>query len=193
MRKDWVNLGVAALLVLTAAAVDSGAVETRTFTGTGSRGVGSDVEFFIVGGTYEHRLRIADGCFATAGVFPSERLPRVKLGEVLSADLSADSTGSALRRTSPSGSFAISTSGWATLQLGTGPDCSWTYSIRGRFLPPGDEPGPPRAPGLQWWEGLLLVVGTLLVIGLVVRRGISAGEVDHEERVRALPTRSNDG
>lgn len=178
-------VGVASLLVMGAGSEE---VETRIFSGSGSRSVTSDVELFVVGGTYEHQLETA-GCFAAAGLFPAERLPRVKLREVLSADLSAGTSESSLGQTMPFGTFTITAPGWATLQIGTGPECSWSYSIRGEFLPPGDEPGPPRAPGsLQRWEILLFVLGIASLAAFVARRGVSAGsDTSDADKIRTLP------
>ena len=148
-------------------------VDTRRFEGHGSRGVETDIEFFLVAGTYQHTLE--SNCRITAGIFPSLQQPAVLLSEVLDADL-------ATLGSSDEGQFPITQQGWANLQLGTGPDCTWEYTVTGAFLPLGDEPDPPGPGFIGWWPLALVVAGAALIIGNSARR--RPVEEEDEPRVR---------
>jgi hypothetical protein len=140
------------------------AAETRMFEGRGSAGTNSSAEVYLLEGSYEHGIDVDAGCVLTAGLFPAHREPAVLVGDVLPADLAVGAGG----RAASVGTFEITQPGWATVQIGTGPDCEWRYTVSGEFLPAGREPGPPGALAQPWvlWLG----VGAALVILLGLRR-----------------------
>lgn len=185
--RSWALIVILALASV--AAADGAAVETRTFSGEGSAGVESEVELYLPGGEYRHALQAAPDCFVTGGLFPAEREPRAKLSDVIRADLHVGEGRVTGPRAEPEGSFIITTPGWVVLQLGTGPECRWDYTITGAFVPEGDEP---RAPLGQEPIGLTLplVVGLLAVVAIVAvarRRRGQVSEVDDEPAVRVTP------
>ena len=134
---------------------------TRVFEGRGSVGIESEFEIYLLEGTYQHE--IGSGCIAAASLFPAEREPAVRLGDVLQADLRTEGG------PPDTGVVEISIAGWANLQIGTGPDCAWSYAITGAFYSEGDEPGPPRAPDelFSTWGPIVaavVVLGGALVL-----------------------------
>lgn len=162
---------------------DSVIREERSYAGTGSRGVDTDIEVYLIEGTYGHRLSAE--CDAAASLFPGRREPKVPLRDVLRADL--ETSGPSI----DTGPFTISEPGWANLQVGTGPECAWEYSITGMFLPAGSEPPPPRSPdevGGPWVLGVLVIVGLITVVGVVrSRRSPVVPARDEESKVRVTP------
>ncbi len=166
-----------AVMLWTLAPAAAQDTETRSFTGEGSRTAESDIELYLLEGVYQHRIRSQD-CVVTVGLFPAEREPVVRLADVLQADLAI---GMAPGRVGPIGAFRISQPGWAVVQLGTGPDCSWTYEIVGRFLPPGREPGPPGVLAQPWVLWVAVALGAIAVWRLLRRprrRGVE--EAGHQ-------------
>jgi len=150
-------------------------VETRRFDGVGSRGIGSDVEFFLVEGTYRHTLEGTSNCIITASVFPGPQQPAAVLSEVINADL-------AILDDVATDNFPITEQGWVNLQVGTGPECAWEYTVTGVFLPLGDEPKPPGSGLIGWWPvGLVAMGAALLIAGAVRRRPPAQG---HEPKVQ---------
>ncbi len=172
-------LVVSALATIAASTAQTPMIETRPFTGVGSLGTDSPVEVYLLAGTYHHRLVGTTGCYTAASLFPSRDPLGVPLADVLQADLSVGQRSRGESETDPAGTVVISKAGWARLQVGTGPDCQWRYSITGRFLPRGDEPGP-QSPASLWW---LQVAGLAIVASLVilVLRRRSPGPVEKEE------------
>lgn len=173
--------------VASIAASDDTSMETRAFSGEGSAGVESEVELYLPGGEYRHELQAAPDCFVTGGLFPAAREPRAKLGDVIRADLQVGEGRVTGPQAESTGTFTISTPGWAVLQLGTGPECRWDYTITGAFVPEGDEP---RAPLGQEPIGvaLPLVVGLLALVAIVAvvgRRRVP--DVRDEPAVRVTP------
>jgi hypothetical protein len=170
---------VSVCLMLTPGAMAEAADEesVRLFEGQGSQGIESPVELYLLEATYQHRVEADAGCVLTAGVFPAPRAPAVLVSEVLQADLAVGMSG----RAGPSGEFGITQPGWATVQIGTGPECHWAYEISGRFLPPGREPRPPGVLDQPWILWLSVAVGGILVIG-TLRRRTSANEIDSDEQ-----------
>jgi len=165
----------ALVLAVGAAAVQDPSVQTRTFTGTGSLGIDSPIEIYLIGGTYHHRLVGSTDCHTNAGLYPAREPDGVLLADVIRTDLSVGRP-----EADPARSLIISRPGWANLQVGTGRDCEWTYSITGSFLPEGDEPASPsdRSP---WW--LLLPVAAVMVslLAIALRRGSVTDPVANEE------------
>ncbi len=155
---------VSALATIAASTAQTSSIETRPFTGVGSLGTDSPVEVYLLAGTYHHRLVGTTDCYTAASLFPSRDLLGVPLADVLQADLSVGQRSKGESETNPAGTVVISEAGWARLQVGTGPDCEWRYSITGRFLPRGDEPGP-QSPASLWW---LQVAGLAIVASLVI-------------------------
>lgn len=156
--------------------------ETRSASGTGSRGLSTDVEFYVLAGTYVHD--VVSDCEIAASLFPASREPAALLRDVLQADLA---TGDGRV---DSGTLVMTAPGWINLQIGTGPQCAWEYSITGAFLPLGSEPSPPRAAddlGELWGFGVaMLIVGAVAVI--VARRRRPSRRHDTEEvKVRVTP------
>ncbi len=148
MRKRWhLCAGViAGLAVLLGAGGETVEVETRTFEGVGSVGIETPFEMYLPNGRFTHDIVSDSGCALTSGVFPADRQPAVPFQQVLQADLAVGVSG----RAGPNGTFDVSEPGWANVQVGTGPDCAWTYRISGPFLPEGREPGPPGALRQPW-------------------------------------------
>ena len=142
---------IGALLLIAAPTPE---VETRSFDGVGSIGTESTIEFYLLEGTYHHRLEGAGDCFVTVSVFPARDPNGVPLGDMIHADLSVGRPGA-----TPTGSVTVSRAGWAHIEAGTGSTCGWTYSITGFFLPEGEEPVP-LSERNQWW----LVAGGVLVV-----------------------------
>jgi len=168
MQVATMALALAVAVVIAGPVAVDDIEETRTFDGTGSLGMATTVEVYLLEGSYRHEL--SSTCKAAASLFPADREPPVLLGDVLRADLVA--TGDA----HDEGRVAISMPGWANLQIGTGPDCQWEYAISGVFVPLGSEPPPPRPDddvGGLWGFGaiVLLVAAVVLVAGRSRRRG----------------------
>lgn len=168
---------VVLLLAIPAMAQDR---DTQVFEGIGSAGSDSPLEVYLLEGTYEHRIAADAACVLTAGVFPGERSPQVPLGDVLQADLALGGGG----RAGPDGTFRVTADGWAGVQVGTGPDCRWTYSITGSFLPAGREPAAPGALRQPWilWIALGAAVAIVVAAGRR-RRGVPAAPGDEDVRV----------
>ncbi len=171
-----------AVLVWLSAPATAQDVETRSFTGEGSRAADSDIELYLIEGAYQHRIRSRD-CLVTVGIFPAQREPMVRLGDVLQADLAV---GTPPGRVGPIGAFRITRPGWATVQLGTGPECGWTYEIVGRFLPPGREPGPPGVLTQPWVLWVAVVLGAIVAWRLVRRPPRRRTDDAGPERVRVV-------
>ena len=185
--REWalvVTLGLASV-----AAADGAAIETRAFSGEGSAGVESEVELYLPGGEYRHELQTSPGCFVTGGLFPAEREPRTKLGDVIRADLQVGEGRVTGPQAESTGSFTITAPGWAVLQLGTGPECRWDYTITGAFVPAGDEPQAPLGEepisvALPLVVGLLALVAVVAVAG---RRRVRVVDPGEEPAVRVTP------
>lgn len=180
-----VAAGVMLVVVLAAAPAADPELDTREFTGEGSVGTGSQLELYLPPGEYRHEL-VSD-CDVAASLFPAERLPQVRLGDVLQADLAT-----ATDRQEDRGDLAIGVGGWANLQVGTGPECRWVYRITGAFVALGEEPPPPRAVddvGGPWGIGVvaLLVVVVLLAVRRSRGAANAAGDPDEEPTVRIGP------
>jgi hypothetical protein len=178
-----VGLLLAGLGLTSVSAANDTEPGTRVFEGRGSVGIDSEFEIYLVEGTYQHE--IGGGCVAAASLFPADREPAVRLGDVLQADLGTESG------RPNEGVVEISVAGWANLQIGTGPDCSWSYAITGAFYPEGDEPAPPRAPDelVSTWGPIaaaLVVLGAALVLAARSSRR-SSGESDDEPEVKVAP------
>ena len=152
------------------------AEETREYTRTGSVGSESDVELYLLEGTYRHEL--SSRCTVAASLFPGDSDPAVLLQDVLQADLVTGDVDGA------TGTFTISTAGWAMLQAGTGPDCQWSYAVTGSFLPVGDEPPPPRSPDdLGSAVGATIILVVLIALVVVVARTRRNPDEQDVERV----------
>lgn len=184
MRRIHRIVGIGALLVIAASAAPTPEVETRIFEGAGSVGTDSTLELYLLEGTYHHRLASPSECFISASLFPSRGSQGVPLSDVLDADLSVG-TRSGSGETSPTGAIVISQAGWTNLQVGTGTDCEWTYSITGRFLPEGEEPVPPSERN-QWWLIVAGVIAVAALVVLVLRRRPPAPPTDGEDAIRVL-------
>ncbi len=172
-------IGIVALAAI--AAVQTTSPETRSFDGTGSLDTSSPVEVYLLEGTYWHRLDGDDGCRISASLFPSRDPQGVILWDVLQADLTVGRTPAV-----PSGSFSISQEGWARLQLGTGPDCGWTYSISGSFLTVGEEPDPPSERSLLWLQLLAVAGAAFFVVVVALRRRTAEPVEDDESPIRVM-------
>lgn len=156
---------------------------TRSFEGVGSFGIDSPHELYLVGGLYGHSIETQLTCPATAGLFPAQREPTAKLAEVLRpTDLAAHMPGS---NASTSGAFRITNPGWVTLQIGTGPDCAWSYAATGRFFPEGEEPRPPGSLNQPWvlWSALAVVLGLAAARAAANRKRSSR---NRDQNVRVL-------
>jgi hypothetical protein len=165
---------VGALLAIAASAEPSPSVEVRSFTGSGSPGTDSPIEVYLLEANYHHRLIGSADCYTTASLFPSRDPHGVLLGDVLQADLSAGRSATAV--IDPAGTVIISQPGWARLQVGTGRDCAWKYSITGPFVPEGDEPNESGERNMMWWQ----IAGIAVVVSLTVlalrKRSPKSGE-----------------
>ncbi len=161
--------------------------QRRSFSGSGSVGSDSSIELYLLDAEYTHRLEADGSCDITAGVFPAHRQPAVRVSEVLQADLAVLRQG-ATARAGPDGVFTITQPGWATVQVGTGPDCTWTYEIAGPFLPAGREPRPPGALEQPWVLWTLVFGGLALLVGPFLRRRVTVrgGGDDGDGRVTVL-------
>lgn len=161
--------------------------QRRSFPGSGSVGSDSSIELYLLDAEYTHRLDADGSCDITAGVFPAHREPAVRVSEVLQADLAVLRRG-ATGRVGPEGGFTITEPGWATVQVGTGPDCAWTYEIAGPFLPVGREPRPPGALEQPWVLWTLVLGGLALLAGPFLRRRarVRGDEGDGEGQVTVL-------
>ena len=162
----WITAALLGLVVF--ATAPEVAPETRRHVGVGSLGMESAIDLYLVGGGYQHAIEVDEGCFVTVGLFPSSHQePRVDLWDVIHADLQRG-PGTVTGPQAPArGDFTIGEAGWAELQLGTGPDCRWTYAITGRFVPPGKEPIGPlgRTPiGVAVPVLVVALVGVVLVV-----------------------------
>jgi len=170
----------ALVLAVGAAAVQDPSVQTRTFTGTGSLGIDSPIEIYLIGGTYHHRLVGSTDCHTNAGLYPAREPDGVLLADVIRTDLSVGRP-----EADPARSLIISRPGWANLQVGTGRDCEWTYSIRGAFLAEGDEPATESDRDFSW----LLLAGTAIVASLAVlalRRRSPTSPAKKESPIRVI-------
>ncbi|NIR43639.1 MAG: hypothetical protein GWM93_06835 [Gemmatimonadetes bacterium] len=157
----------AALLVTVAAAeADEGGRRTQVFEGSGSRDNTSDVVFYLLEGTYRHRLQSSPGCAVAASVFAGEIQPEAFWRDLMQADLSVGEPGGSRDGPNPAGSFEVGRQGWAQLQVGTSEDCSWSYWITGVFLDEGSEPGNPG--GFVLFEGWETVLAVLLLFAAIV-------------------------
>jgi len=156
--------------------------ETRSASGTGSRGMDTEFEFYLLAGTYEHE--IVSECGIAASLFPAAREPAALLSDVLQADLATD--GGRPNR----GDLVMTAPGWVSLQVGTGPQCEWEYSISGAFLPLGSEPPPPRAAddlGELWSFGIAVLIAGVLAVVLARRRRPDRRQDTTEAKVRVTP------
>ena len=178
MRLLKTVVAVAALLTI-AAAAPTPEVDTRGFEGAGSVGADTTLELYLLEGTYHHRLVGIGDCHTTASVFPSRGEQGVPLADVIHADLSVGRRAGGITLLKPSGSFEITRGGWANIQVGTGTECTWDYSITGLFLPEGEEPVPPTERS-QWW---LIIAGIAAIagLGLLVWRKRPPPRADEEE------------
>jgi hypothetical protein len=179
------TLAVGALLAIAASAALSPSVEVRSFDGSGSLDTSSPVEVYLLAGTYHHRLVGSTECYTTASLFPSRDPDGVLLADVLQADLSVGRKATGAVDVNPTGTVIISQPGWARLQVGTGLDCAWRYSITGSFLPEGDEPESPSQRNM-WW---LPVAGIAVVVSLTVlalRRGPPKSRENEEGPIRLV-------
>lgn len=178
----WIGFVLALLLSLVPIAAEP-AEETRQFTRTGSVGAESDVEFYLLEGTYRHE--ITSDCTVAASVFPGNRDPMVLLQDVLQADLL---TRDVVRA---EGTFTISAAGWAIVQAGTGPECQWSYAVTGAFVPVGEEPPPPRSPddlGSAVGAAIVLALLVVLIVGVArTRRRDPGQDDDHVVKVWVAP------
>ena len=184
-RTSRFTLAVGALLAISAAGAQAGPLDTRTFDGVGSLDTSSPVEVYLLAGTYHHRLVGSTECYTTASLFPSRDPDGVLLADVLQGDLSVGRKTTGAAEVSPTGTVIISQPGWARLQVGTGLDCAWRYSITGSFLPEGDEPESPSQRSM-WW---LPVAGIAVVVSLTVlalRRGPPKSRENEEGPIRLV-------
>jgi len=177
-------VAIGALLAIAAGAAQTTSVATRTYDGTGSLDASKPIHVYLLDGTYRHRLMGSIECYTTASVFPNRDRPGLLLGEVLDADISVGRRSSGEGAVDPAGDFDISQPGWAWIQVGTGPECAWTYSITGRFLAEGDEPALPSERSL-WWLQIVAVATIASLILLAVRRRSAPAE-DEESPIRVM-------
>lgn len=183
--RSTIVLGAVVALLVTAGfgSAPEPDTSTRTYEGTGSVGRDSPFEIFLAGGVYRHQLDTHLGCAATAGLFPAQREPAAALREVLRpSDLAVYMP---TVRATGTGGFRITHPGWVTLQIGTGPECSWTYTATGRFLPPGEEPLAPGALDQPWllWAGMAAAALAALAARRHTRRNTGT---EPDRRIRVL-------
>ncbi len=173
-------------LLAIAAATAAPERDSRAFDGSGSLGTDSPIELYLLEETYHHRIVAINGCFITASLFPMRGKPGVPLSDVLQAsDLSAGERAAGAPEADPAGSFTVTGAGWVNLQVGTGTDCRWSYSITGLFLPEGEEPAPP-SPWNQLWLVIAAVVAVIAVSVLAARRKPSPPQLEEEPAIRVL-------
>jgi hypothetical protein len=184
-RTSPLVVAVGALVAIAAASILSPSIEVRSFDGVGSLDTSSPVEVYLLAGTYHHRLVGSTECYTTASLFPSRDPDGVLLADVLQGDLSVGRKTTGAAEVSPTGTVIISQPGWARLQVGTGLDCTWKYSITGSFLPEGDEPESPSQRSM-WW---LPIAGVAVVVSLTVlalRRGSPKSRENEEGPIRLV-------
>ena len=184
MRRVVVAVGVL-ILATAGAAAPIGSLETRTITGTGSLAKTSATDIYLLQGSYHHHLVGTLDCYTTASLFPARGAAAVALADVLHADVSVGRRSSGDTGPVPTGTVEITQPGWARLEVGTGPDCPWTYSIRGAFLAEGDEPATESDRDFSW----LLLVGTAIVASLAVlalRRRSPSELEETEPQIRVM-------
>jgi len=185
------TLAVGALLAIAAGAAPTPAVEIRSFSGTGSLDVASPVEVYLLAGTYHHRLVGTLDCYTTASLFPTRGDRGVVLSDVLQADLSVGRRSGGEGEPDPAGRLVISQPGWARLEVGTGPECPWTYSITGRFLAQGDEPVTQAEQSL-WWAQIAAVAVLASLAVLALRRKSPKSREDEETTIRLIDPANDD-
>jgi len=183
---EWLRLiAMAGAFLAMAGASQAASIEIRTFTGAGSLGTDSTVEVYLLEGRYHHRLVGSAECYTTAGLFPARDPLGVALSDVLQADLSVGKRSYGTTVTNPAGTVTISRAGWANLQVGTGPECEWVYTITGSFLPRRDEPLAPPQRGL-WWVPVTGAAAAALALLAFRRRSLPQGEEETQGPIRIV-------
>ena len=176
-------------LTVAAAEGEEGERRTRVFEGSGSRDNTSDVVFFLLEGTYRHRLQSSPDCAVAASVFAGGIEPEAFWRDLMQADVSVGEPGGSRAGPDPAGSFEVTRRGWAQLQVGTSEDCSWAYWITGVFLDEGSEPRNPDRFGLfDDWQTVAMVLLLIAAVWILtkVRRPPRPSESDLP-KVRPLP------
>ena len=158
------TLAVGALLAIAAGMAQVDSAEIRSFEGTGSLEKTRATDLYLFQGTYHHRLVGTLDCYTTASLFPARDDLGVPLADVLHGDLSVGHRSAGDTNPEPTGTLRITQPGWVRLEVGTGPDCPWTYSISGRLLPEGDEPKSESERSVSW----LVLAGIATVVSLAV-------------------------